>query len=90
MKNAQVAARNGTPLTGRPATSQRTALDRFWNNGFAAYRIDSLDVAGESHGLGPWCRIPKIVASGLPVRARANLVSVCESSSHQDQVAPNM
>jgi hypothetical protein len=90
MKDTQVAARDGTPLTGRPGTSQRTALDRFWNNGSAAYRTDLLDVAGEPHGLRPWCRIPKIVASGLPVRARANLVSVCESSSHQDQVAPNM
>ncbi len=69
VKDAQIAARNGTPLTGRPAASQRTALDRFWDNGFAAYRIDSLDVAGEPHGLRPWCRIPKLVASRLPVWA---------------------
>ena len=90
VKYTQIAARNRTPLAGRPGAGQRTALDRFWNNGSAAYRVDLLDIAGEPHGLRPWCRIPKIVANGLPVRARANLVSVSESSSHQDQVAPNM
>ena len=69
VKDAQIAARNGAPLTGCPGTGQRTAFDRFWNNGFAAHWVDLLDVAGESHGLRPWCRIPKLVASGLPVWA---------------------
>jgi len=69
MEDAQVAARRGLPFAGIPAAGQRVALDRFWNNGFAAYRIDLLDIAGESHGLGPWCRIPIMVASGLPVWA---------------------
>jgi len=69
VKDAQIAARNGTPLAGRPAASQRTTFDHFWNDRFAAYRVDLLDVAGESHGLRPWCRIPKLVASGLPVWA---------------------
>jgi len=69
MEDAQVAARRGMPFTGLPAAGQRAAFDRFWNNGFAVYRVDSLDVAGWSHGLRPWCRIPKVVASGLPVWA---------------------
>jgi len=74
MEDAQISVPDGTPLAGRPVAGQRTASDRFWNNGFAACRIDLLDVAGRPHGLGPWCRIPKVVANGLPVWAWANLV----------------
>jgi len=69
MENAQVSVPDGTPLAGHPVAGQRAALDRFWDNGFAAYRVDLLDVAGGSHGLRPWCRIPIMVASGLPVWA---------------------
>jgi len=69
MEDAQVSVPDGAPLAGHPVAGQRTAPDRFWDNGFAAYRVDLLDVAGEPHGLRPRCRIPKLVTSGLPVWA---------------------
>jgi len=49
MEYAQVAARNGTPLTGCPAASQRAALADL-RNGFA-YGVDALHVSGRPNGL---------------------------------------